>query len=87
MQTIALIVAGLVLVAVFVLVGRWANRRVAMPVNGAFIFIICWTAFTFGHFLVAIFNPEVSPLVELGKHVAIFVVPVAAALGLDRTPA
>jgi hypothetical protein len=87
MLTIGLIILGLVLVGVFVVAGRFANRRSAMDINGAFIFIVCWTAFSLGHFIVRIFNPEAAPLVELGKHIAVFVVPVAFALALNRKAA
>ncbi|HEU4616506.1 MAG TPA: hypothetical protein VFV10_00610 [Gammaproteobacteria bacterium] len=87
MQVLGLIVIGLLLVGGFVAAGRYANRRSAMQINGAFIFIVCWTAFTLGHFIARIFNPETAPLVELGKHLAVFVVPVAAALAVSRKAA
>jgi hypothetical protein len=84
MRTLFLIVLGLVLAGLFIVVGRVANRHTAMSINGAFIFVVCWTAFTLGDFLVRIVSPREAPLVELGTHLAVFVVPVAAALLTNR---
>lgn len=84
MLTVILIVLGLALAAVFIAAGRVADRRSSLPVNGAFIFVVCWTAFTLGDFLARIFQPAEGPLVDLGKHVAVFLVPIAAALIVNR---
>ncbi len=84
MRTIVLILVGCAFAVVLAVLGRFADRRTALAVNGAFIFIVCWTAFTFGDFFVSIFRPGHAPLPEFGKHVAIFVAPVAAALFATR---
>ncbi len=84
MRTIVLIALGLAFAALFAVLGRFADKHTTLSINGAFIFIVCWTAFTFGDFFVSIFQPGHAPLPEFGKHVAIFVGPVAAALFATR---
>ena len=78
MHMMAVTVAGLALLFVFVLVSRIANRS-GGGAGGARIFIWVWLLIAGANGLVGAFRAGISPLIEIGVFVVVFGVPAAIA--------
>lgn len=85
MRTLIVIVIGVVLALTFVFGANYINKGKSEPiVNGLSWFIGLWLAFCVVDFCIGVFKAGYGPLEELGVHLVVFAVPVAAAWFLSR---
>ena len=85
MHTLAMLLVGLLLLALFAGGAAWLNRsRGSARLDGPFLFIWVWLAACVVNFWVGVSLAGVSAIVELGVFLVVFGVPAAAAVLLRR---
>lgn len=78
MHMLAVTIAGLALLFVFVLVSRLINRA-GGGAGGARLFIWVWLVIAAANGAVGVIRAGISPLIEIGVFIVIFGVPAAIA--------
>jgi hypothetical protein len=83
-HTVKIIGAGLALLAVFALLGRWLGGRSAGAAKGALYFIAAWLFIAAGNMMLGVVSAGYSVLDELPIFLVVFAVPTGVALLVRR---